>query len=74
MAVTKEYRIMNTCEECEGSGLLWLEPCETCDRDGYVSDPSDGGTMMCPECDGGAAEICPHCEDGVVYDDTYLDH
>lgn len=25
--------------------------CETCDGNGWVDDPSDGGTMCCPECE-----------------------
>jgi DnaJ-class molecular chaperone len=28
------------------------EDCETCDGAGWVSDPSDGGTMTCPDCEG----------------------
>jgi hypothetical protein len=27
-----------------------IEQCETCEGKGWVDDPSDGGTMTCPEC------------------------
>lgn len=27
-------------------------PCKECEGDGWVEDPSDGGTMTCPRCDG----------------------
>ncbi len=29
-----------------------VEECEECDGKGWVYDPSDGGTMTCPVCDG----------------------
>ena len=28
------------------------EECETCNGNGWVDDPSDGGTMTCEDCDG----------------------
>ena len=28
------------------------DDCETCDGNGWVDDPSDGGTMTCPDCEG----------------------
>lgn len=37
------------CEACAGTGQA--EPdCEECQGYGWVEDPSDGGTMTCPEC------------------------
>lgn len=35
------------------------EPCPLCDGKGWVEDPSDGGTMVCPECDGEVLEGDP---------------
>lgn len=28
------------------------QACPTCGGNGWVYDPSDGGTMTCPDCDG----------------------
>lgn len=30
--------------------------CETCGGNGWVDDPSDGGTMTCPDCEGSGKE------------------
>jgi DnaJ-class molecular chaperone len=58
---------MDTCETCKGTGRAkeeWQtdEGCETCESYGWVPDPSDGGTMTCPDCDGDSAENCEECE------------
>jgi hypothetical protein len=45
------------CEHCQDTKLAHPD-CETCEGNGWVDDPKDGGTMTCPECDG---ERCPHC-------------
>lgn len=45
------------CKECDGTGML-APDCEECEGNGWVTDPSDGGTMMCPKCDG---EHCSKC-------------
>lgn len=46
------------CERCKGHGKD-NEDCETCDGNGWVVDPDDGGTMTCPDC---GNEDCPHCD------------
>jgi hypothetical protein len=46
------------CEECGGSGQL-VPDCDACSGNGWVDDPDDGGTMVCPECDD---EKCPVCK------------
>lgn len=38
------------------------EECPTCEHSGWVEDNEDGGTKVCPECDGDAANQCEHCE------------
>lgn len=48
------------CGYCNGSGRK--EECEKCYGKGWVPDPSDGGTMTCPQCDGDAAEECNKCD------------
>lgn len=48
------------CRTCQGSGRKCA--CETCEGNGWVDDPSDGGTMTCPECNGEAGEPCVSCE------------
>lgn len=45
------------CPECNGTGQL-IPDCESCDGNGWVDDPSDGGTMTCPEC---GDEKCERC-------------
>lgn len=50
------------CGECDGTGRLMADGCEACNSNGWVDDPSDGGTMTCPECLGDAGEECPDCE------------
>lgn len=42
--------------------------CDTCKGNGWVYDPSDGGTMTCPECDGDVPECvtCGSREDDVA--------
>lgn len=45
------------CADCEGTGKLDAN-CPDCDGNGWVPDPSDGGTMLCPACEN--AE-CPTC-------------
>lgn len=45
------------CTECDGTGMA-VPDCEECNGNGSVDDPSDGGTMMCPECDGDKCEAC----------------
>ena len=46
------------CAMCGGTGAV--EPdCIECMGNGWVDDPDDGGTMMCPEC---LDEKCPYCE------------
>ncbi len=57
---------MEECKRCNASGYRHDE-CNTCGRDGYVDDPSDGGYMSCPECYGDSAEECQECENGYVY-------
>ncbi len=55
------------CPCCDGSGYENSE-CETCGRDGYVDDPSDGGTMTCPDCQGSSDYGCENgCEEGYFY-------
>lgn len=41
--------------------------CDMCDGNGWVEDPSDGGTMTCPECEGETMECvtCGSREDDV---------
>jgi hypothetical protein len=46
-----------TCTECDGTGML-MPNCPKCAGDGWVDDPSDGGTMVCPECGGDKCETC----------------
>lgn len=52
---------MSTCNDCDGSGNQHGEFCEKCENNGWVEDPSDGGTMTCPDCDGDAGEQCETC-------------
>lgn len=40
---------MEECPHCHGTGKEHY--CEECEGKGWVEDPSDGGTMVCPECD-----------------------
>lgn len=49
------------CKACNGTGYKH-EGCDLCERNGWVDDPSDDGTMTCPECEGESAELCPTCE------------
>lgn len=60
------------CEVCDGTGSAMPEGCVTCNDTGWVDDPSDGGTMTCPDCMGEAGEYCdnPDCEDGQIYDEA----
>ena len=46
------------CLECDGTGNVNYD-CEECEGKGWVDDPSDGGTMCCPTCNG--EEPCPDC-------------
>ena len=63
------------CGECDGTGLAMPEGCELCDSYGWVDDPSDGGTMTCPDCNGLAGENCenPECEGGQIYEVLEVD-
>jgi DnaJ-class molecular chaperone len=54
-----------TCPHCNGSGMEFPD-CETCEGRGWVDDPSDGGTMSCPECYG---ETCSVCNGELYIDD-----
>jgi hypothetical protein len=69
--VNKEKQ-MKECTECGGTGYVEPLECNTCGRDGWVYDPSDGGTMTCPDCDGDCGEHCPaeDCDGGNVYEDS----
>lgn len=49
-----------TCPHCKDSNLEFPD-CETCGGNGWVYDPSNGGTMTCPECQ---CEPCHLCGDG----------
>lgn len=49
------------CNKCDGTGRAH-EECETCESNGWVDDPDDGGTMTCPDCQGESAELCLECE------------
>jgi hypothetical protein len=51
----------NECKPCRGTGYKH-EGCERCERDGWVEDLEDGGTMTCPECNGESAELCSICQ------------
>jgi hypothetical protein len=46
------------CTHCNGT-LMECPDCETCEGKGWVDDPSDGGTMCCPKCNG---DECLTCE------------
>lgn len=46
-----------TCPDCKGTGQFDPE-CEKCEGYGWVDDPSDGGTMTCPECDDQKCDTC----------------
>lgn len=48
------------CKECRGVGKK--AECELCEGNGWVDDPEDGGTMVCPDCDGEAGINCQECE------------
>lgn len=50
---------LEPCDRCNSTGNL-NHDCEECGGNGWVDDPSDGGTMGCPECDGW--EDCPKCD------------
>lgn len=50
---------LEPCEACAATGSTHHD-CEPCDGEGYVEDPSDGGTMTCPAC--GGHEYCPKCD------------
>lgn len=50
-----------SCSSCAGTGYEY-EDCELCGRNGWVDDPSDGGTMVCTACCGDAAEHCKACD------------
>lgn len=39
-------------QDCDCVDFIGEETCEECDGSGWVYDPSDGGTMVCPDCDG----------------------
>ena len=56
--LTKEKVARDECEHCLGTGMADPE-CETCEAKGWVDDPDDGGTMVCPDCLG---EECEECE------------
>lgn len=45
------------CEHCQDTQLEHPN-CETCKGFGWIEDPSDGGTMSCPECDGEPCQTC----------------
>lgn len=49
------------CENCRGTGMMYPD-CNRCDGNGWIPDPSDGGTMVCPECD---SETCDQCSDEI---------
>lgn len=55
----KKKQLRNECEDCRGTGMMFPD-CEKCEGHGWVRDPSDGGTMSCPDCDG---EYCNECTD-----------
>ena len=44
------------CPHCNGKKMEFPD-CEECEGRGWVDDP-EGGTMMCPECNG---ESCSEC-------------
>lgn len=46
-----------TCTSCDGGGKSYPF-CEECDGNGWVDDPSDGGTMNCPTCDNENCGLC----------------
>jgi hypothetical protein len=46
------------CDHCRGTGQEFPD-CETCEGNGWVDDPSDGGTMNCPKCEN---ERCQECD------------
>lgn len=49
------------CPLCGGTGMEVIM-CEECGGDGWVYDPSDGGTMTCPTCDAFPdEEVCELC-------------
>lgn len=50
----------DTCKKCDGTGRK--DTCDYCDNNGWVDDPSDGGTMTCPECYGDSGKECLDCE------------
>ena len=50
------------CEECNGTGMKMPEGCAECDSNGWIPDERDGGTIVCPECDGGSSDTCDHCD------------
>ena len=52
---------MIECKKCDGSGYTFPS-CERCYRLGWVDDPSDGGTITCPECEGESIERCKLCD------------
>ncbi len=52
----KYYRY--DCPFCKGTGMANPD-CETCEGNGWVEDEEDGGTKVCPDCDG---EECQECE------------
>ena len=59
---------MNTeiCKHCDGTGYEYDE-CETCGRDGWVYDEvtPEGGTIVCPDCEGESDVLCERdCDDG----------
>ncbi len=44
------------CPHCNGKKME-VPDCEECEGRGWVDDP-DGGTMICPECDGESCSVC----------------
>ena len=63
----KEFALRGyECPYCKDTHMKYPD-CETCDGNGWVDDPDDGGTMCCPECDG---EECYYCqeEDADIYE------
>lgn len=52
MSTPEDWR----CPDCQGTGKFF--ECEACHGNGWVEDPSDGGTMTCPECLDDPCETC----------------
>ena len=45
------------CPHCKNTGMKTPD-CGMCDAAGWIDDPDDGGTMMCPYCDGEVCHLC----------------